>query len=494
MAGGAGGGVDGSMLNNCIAYHNAAPNGPNFSSSTLKYCCTTPMPGNGTNNITAEPQLADNFHLSAGSPCIGAGSTNFSMGTDLDGQPWLNPPSIGCDEFSPGATGNLTVSISSDYLTATPGFNLTFTAQLTGHASSNDWDFGDGGITGNQVFFVQHNWANPGDYPVVFTAFNDDNPGGINATTTVHVAAQLVYYVDVNGTNPVAPYLSWDAALPVSNSLVLVSNGVYQTGGRPVHGYSLTNRVTVTKPITLQSASGPLATIIQGGQDPGDTNGNSAVRCVYLGSNAVLAGFTLTNGATMSDPSNSFDFHLYMGGGVCCEVGASVSNCIITGCSASDMGGGFYGEGGYNGISTNVLVSDCVMAGCNATSGGGADGGILNSCALSNNLATLGGGAKFCVLSNCTLSANAAISGGNGSGGGVASCALTNCVLSGNSADNSGSGAYQSALNNCILSTNTAVYGGGGEQCTLSNCTLTANSAVAFSVCWRRRSRFQRLD
>ena len=487
---GAGGGVDGSTLNNCIAYHNAAPGDPNFTNSTLNYCCTTPLPGDGTNNITAEPQMADNFHLSADSPCIGAGSSNFSMGTDLDGLPWLNPPSIGCNEYYPDAAGNLTVSISSDYLAATPGFTLTFTADLMGDASSNLWDFGDGGTTSNQLFFVQHDWAGPGDYPVVFTAFNDDNPGGISATTIVHVAAQLIYYVDVNSTNPVVPYLSWDtaaagiqdavdAALPVSNSLVLVTNGLYQTGGRPVNGYSLTNRVTVAKPITVQSACGPLLTIIQGGQDPGDTNGNCAVRCVYLGSNAVLAGFTLTNGATMNDQFESFGFHLYMGGGVCGEVGASVSNCIITGCSASDMGGGFYGDGGYDGVSTNVLVSDCVMAGCNASSGGGAEGGILNDCTLSNNLATMGGGATYCVLSNCTLSANAALSGGNGSGGGVDSCALTNCVLSCNSADNSGGGAYQSTLNNCILSTNTAVYGGGGEQCTLGNCILTANSAIA---------------
>ena len=418
----------------------------------MNNCCTTPLPDGGNNNITADPQLTDAVHISAGSPCRGAGSTNYSSGTDLDGQPWLNPPSIGCDEYDPGATGGLTVSIASDYLAATPGYALTFTAQIVGHASANVWDFGDGTTTSNQLLLIQHHWASPGDYPVVFTAFNDDNPGGISATVTVQVVTQLVYYVDAGGTNPVAPYLSWntaansikdavDAALPVSNSLVLVTNGVYQTGGRPVMGYALTNRVTVAKPITVQSVNGPAVTIIQGYQDTNFINGGDAVRCVYLGSNAVLAGFTLTNGATLNDQYESFDFHLYMGGGVCCEVGASVANCIITGCSAGDMGGGFYADGGYAGVSTNALVSNCVIAGCNAIYGGGAIGGILNGCTLSNNLGGLGGGAQFCVLSNCTLSANAVIYGGAGAGGGVDSCTLTDCALSGNTSDNVGGGA-----------------------------------------------------
>lgn len=41
-----------------------------------------------------------NFHLSAGSPAIGAGTLLSGSTKDLDGKNWLNPPSIGCYEFS----------------------------------------------------------------------------------------------------------------------------------------------------------------------------------------------------------------------------------------------------------------------------------------------------------------------------------------------------------------------------------------------------------
>jgi hypothetical protein len=125
----------------------------------------------------------------------------------------------------------------------------------------------------------------------------------------VALAGAATLHVSLLSTNPVGPYADWStAATNIQDAVnaanpgdtVLVTNGVYQTGGSMVNSQPPTNRVAVTRMIRLVSVNGPAATAIQGYQMPGVVNGASAVRCVYLTNGAVLAGFTLTNGATYS--------------------------------------------------------------------------------------------------------------------------------------------------------------------------------------------------
>jgi len=127
---------------------------------------------------------------------------------------------------------------------------------------------------------------------------------GLTLLTTGLSALATLRYVDANSTTPMPPYTNWagasrilqhavDAANPGDE--IVVTNGIYAFGGRAA-GYTLkivTNRLAVTKPLTVRSVNGPQFTVIQG-----DRSNWPRIRCVYLASGASLSGFTLTNGAT----------------------------------------------------------------------------------------------------------------------------------------------------------------------------------------------------
>ena len=467
-----GGGAYVAMLNNCIVYYNTASAEPNYDEySALNYCCTTPNPGSSEGNVTAEPQLANTSHLSASSPCRGAGSATYASGVDIDGEPWLSPPSIGCDEYRAGAvTGALTVAIGVAWTNVAAGFAVDLTAWIRGRASASVWDFRDGTVLSNQPY-ASHTWAAGGDRMVVLRAYNEGFPGGLSAAVTIRVGAP-VQYVAADSTNPLPPYSSWATAArsvqdavdaAAQDALVLVSNGVYASGGRVMYG-AMTNLVAVAKPVTVQSANGSQVTVIQGFQASGTTNGDGAIRCVCLTNGAILSGFTLTNGATRS----SGDWLKEASGGDvwCASVNVLVTNCALAGNSAQ------YGGAAYAGTLIN-----CSLIGNSALQGGGAFSNTLINCRLANNAAQQGGGAFGGVLNNCTLTVNSA-TGYSGHGGGACDAALSNCSLTANSAGYGG-GAYDSMLNNCILTSNSATWGSGGGAYngTLKVCALIGNMA-----------------
>lgn len=264
----------------------------------------------------------------------------------------------------------------------------------------------------------------------------------------------LSRYVDANSATPKPPYTNWATAARVIQDAVdaaamgdevIVTNGIYDTGGRAVGTNLLVNRVAVDKPLTLRSVNGPQFTIIRGYQVPGTTNGDGAIRCVYLANGASLSGFTLTNGATriLAGP-NIPESH---GGGAWCE-------------------------------STNALVSNCVLTGNSAPSGAGTFRGTLTDCLFTGNSAGQGGAASDSILNNCTLVSNSAIAGLYGGGGGAYNCTLDKCTITGNAASFFGGGACGSELNNCTLTGNSAAAGGGAYYCTLNSCTVASNTAA----------------
>jgi hypothetical protein len=232
-------------------------------------------------------------------------------------------------------------------------------------------------------------------------------------------AVAAVHYVSPVSPTPVAPYTNWmraarniqdavDAAGP--GDTILVTNGVYATGGRAAVGSSLTNRVTINKRLVVQSVNGPFVTVIQGNQPIG----SNAVRCVYLTNNATLIGFTLANGGTHNTGS-SFEQN---GGGAWCEPSnAVISRCIITNNTANIEGGGTF----------NGTLNNCLLLGNSAWVGGAAAAEdriatILNNCTIvGNSASTRGGGlyssgiagASYLFARNCIVTDNSAPTGPN---------------------------------------------------------------------------------
>jgi hypothetical protein len=356
--GGWGGGVivSAGYLNNCIVWGNTAVNEDDIvvADSTVLYSCTSPLP-EGEGNICADPMFknsSSNYRLRQGSPCVDAGSNSNAPATDLDG---VARPVDGDNNGS-------AIADMGCYEWSVASLPKTYFVDASRP--------GDSGVATN--------WA--------------------TAKQTIQAAVDLANDEDT----------------------VWVTNGVYDTGGmvaptfRDSWGYpltsALTNRVCLTKAITVSSVNGAAVTIIQGASDNG-ANGPAAIRCVRLFPGAVMEGFTLTGGHTYAD-SNS-GWYDDAGGGALLHVKAVLNSCILNGNSAFYEGGGVF-------VLAGGTLNNCLLAGNSATyRGGGVSmesyGGTLNNCTVSRNLVTgdgrtgtYGSGvfASFSTLNNCVVWGN----------------------------------------------------------------------------------------
>ena len=346
------------------------------------------------------------------------------------------------------------------------GSTVAFSVSATGTAPLNyRWYFGgvpltDGGqISGPAtatLTIASIQGTNLGNYQVVVT----NNYGAVTSIVATLNATNRVRCVNAASSNPVAPYTDWSTAavniqdavsVSVAGDSVLVTNGYYLPGGV----------ITITIPISVAGVSGPAQTIIDGG---------GANRCVYLGSGAMLTGFTLTNGYTTQDGGDAY----------CESTNEHIASCVLSGGRAGVVIQGVGGPGNGGGARGGTLTNCTLIANWSSQSGGGAFGSVLNNCIVASNTANgfQGGGVDQCTVLNSTLSGN-----WSGQWGGNASeCTLTNCLLTGGSAFSgfgSGGGAYNSVLFGCTLSGNDGDMGGGARFCTLTSCTLSNNFAAS---------------
>jgi hypothetical protein len=245
---------------------------------------------------------------------------------------------------------------------------------------------------------------------------------------------------------------------------VLVTNGLYDTGGRPEAGGRESYRVCIEKPIKLISVNGPEHTFIAG-----NYSATNPVRGIYIGGFAMIEGFTITNCyATRASPYGSGNAGIVMN-----NPATMVANCLITGCF-SEYCYIRWGSGVVRGPGT---LMSCRIVGNN---NGASSCLLVDSQVLDNG----GIGAEWCELSGCVIKGNSeegvdhckgdrCIIANNAWGGAIAS-SLTNCLLRGNT----GGGALYSALVNCtVVGNSDNEQGGGVINCQVRNCIIVSNTA-----------------
>jgi PKD repeat protein len=247
------------------------------------------------------------------------------------------------------------------------------------------------------------------------------------------------WHVATNGSDA-ADGTSWATAkatiqaavdVAAAGDVVWVTNGVYQTGGRAASGSTLTNRVCVDKAVAVLSVNGPGFTLLMGNP----TNGNLAVRGVYLAGGATLAGFTVAQGATRTNGNEVLD---RSGGGIfCASTAATVSNGVVTGNTASFYAGGVHGG----------TLFQCTLEENEAVEeGGGTWNADAYNCLYRGNEAGYGGGTVYGTLRNCTLADNTARYGG----GGAVAASGVNCILYYNTAPE-GANDFWNELRHCCV-------------------------------------------
>jgi len=190
--GGSGDGAFGSTLYDCIVYFNTSSGGTNFdSSSTLNYCCTTPLPAIGVGNITNAPLFVGSaLRLQSSSPCINAGNNAYvTTTTDLDGNPRIVGGTVDMGAYECQSPALL------DF------YNWLQTYELSTSASSVYLDSDGDGMNNWQEWVCGTNPTNALSVLRMVSALTTST----NATVTWQSVAGVNYFLE-RSANPAAPF------------------------------------------------------------------------------------------------------------------------------------------------------------------------------------------------------------------------------------------------------------------------------------------------
>ncbi len=186
---------------------------------------------------------------------------------------------------------------------------------------------------------------------------------------------------------------------------------------------------SITHPVTIVGPGARTLTI----------NGKGASRIfnIQAGAGSVaISGLTLANAKAASGGA----FHNGWGGAIFNSASLTLTDCTLSGNSASFHGGAILNNGSSSGNAT-LILNNCTLTGNSSTMSGGA---ILNLGSASGH-ATL-------TLTNCTLNQNSASQHGgaiynDGTNAGNAALTLTNCTFNQNTSTLVAGGIYNDAFN-----------------------------------------------
>ncbi len=270
---------------------------------------------------------------------------------------------------------------------------------------------------------------------------------------------------DTAGVNPSSPFNSWATAATNIQQAVNAAVGQDWTNVWVSNGtYNLTSQVEIAAAMTVCSwhdgALDRAGTIINGGNLSGNPTSN---RCFYIDhTNAVVAGFTITNGWAYGEGLTTGQ----AGGGVYVNKGM-LFECSVLACKAQYLGGGVM-------VQSAGVVRNCLINGnTSLVAGGGARvwGGVLDNCdVVSNYSAGSGGGLSLshaCLVTNTRVKFNYSV--GTAGGANLVGGLVTHSEISINSNKSHGAGMYnENALSTtayCTVNGNvsyaTAGIGGG---------------------------------
>ena len=254
-----------------------------------------------------------------------------------------------------------------------------------------------------------------------------------------------------NGKSVEAAKRTIQAAVGAASAgdVVTVLPGVYDEGsGTFTSGSSVsTNRVYITKNLTLRSRDGAATTHIVGAKDltvAQDAEpwgmGSAAVRCIAVSSSSSITqvsieGFTIRDGATA------------FGGDSTLTRGGGILNLVTS--------------PGVQGAS-RIIVSNCVVRGNTGTRGGGAYGIKAVDCVFTENRAsTFGAAVRQCNMERCLVYRNGTLK--NASVSVIAyGYSIVNCTV-----------AYNETLD--------AFYNFDADGASVSNCICVANAGCGVS-------------